>query len=243
VTKDNALYVMFRGSDGSKKQLPAGGVIAIINYPAGDFSPTFESDADAAVNRITDLINRYSLVRPQLENALHKWERAQSVYAQTRAKPDVKAALISPIPELVIGSDTYKNVRLVGVNGEKISVSHAAGVANIDASALSAGEIRRLNQTSDSVQVGTERQKARAITGPTAAELSPAAIYIEKISDVAISSIGDRFGVNHQTLRVWLLDFLMPLLVLILTVTLVIQSLKARNAPTVLPKRSPPSIS
>lgn len=80
--QDNALYSTIVTSDGQRKQVKSGGVLAVVPYPPAGFDIYFADTAKAAIAKLGTMEDSYPAVQGQLEQVRGKWVRALSVFQQ-----------------------------------------------------------------------------------------------------------------------------------------------------------------
>lgn len=228
--QDNALYATVVTAAGQPKKLKASAVIKAVAYPPFTLDPAFEDLAGMNLREIAQLEERYPRVRPQLETARGKWERALAVFRQNKAEPGAA----------VQGKSTWpKGARLTSATADSATVTDATGVRTFPLATLSAAQVLALNATSRTLQLplGVRTSGAPAETGTAGKTAEPGGLtqHVEKGGRKAIATFSKTLGISDRAFSVWTFFVILPALVLILLIALV-ASLR-RGVATVLPQR------
>ena len=214
--QDNALYATVVTSTGQPKKLKAAAVIKAIAYPPLAFDPAFEDLAQLNLQQIAQLEARYPRVRPQLETARNKWERALVVFRENKPKPAAVQQADSP---------WSKGARLTSATADSATVTDTTGVRTFPLATLSAAQVLALNQTSRTIQLplGVQTSAASAETSTAGKIAEPGGLTrrVEMVGRKTIATVSSALSIPDQTFSVWTFFVVLPGLVLILLIALV----------------------
>ncbi len=223
ILKGSANLWVVTGADGNQKRIKADSVRANIDYPPNDFDQGLPSLAASALDKIRALEGEWPRLSLPLAKARGKWERALSSYQQTNKKPDVST---ESLPIFEVNKARYSNVRMTSANYETATITHSTGVTRLRIADLTTPQIIRLNQTSDSRQIGTAAaDEARAV----ARAGSTLTTKLRKKGMRLLEIFAERIGLETHVMTTWLIFVIFPALIIGLVVGNVVQSRKMRS--------------
>ncbi len=228
--QENALYATLVNAAGERKQLKAGGVLAVLPYPPLSFEANFGNTAHAAIAKIESLTRNYPAVRAPLEKARGKWVRALSVFEQ---HPPVtsETPANSGLSTLSLRHGIFHNVRLTKASPGTATLTHASGIAVIPIAELTAAQILDLNRHATAVQLplGISRPAA-----PAQRETGGLTSSIGAAGRSAVSFCAERIGVDEAVFGIWAFYVVLPGMVLLLLLSLILSRAR-RTAPGIKP--------
>ncbi len=215
--QENALYATVIDTTGQRKQLKAGGVLAVLPYPPLSLDTDFENTARPAIAKIKSLEENYPSVRSQLEKARAKWARALSVFEQ-RAQPAVTPGNTS-LPALSLGRGLFQNVRLTNATHESVTFHHASGVATIPLAELTPAQIVDLNRHTAAIQLPLGITRVIAPTPPKSNALTA---RVEANGKKIVNFCATKVGVSPAAFSVWTFFVVLPAAVLLLLLSVLV---------------------
>ena len=140
--------------NGAREEIPAGGIIAIIEYPPAQPDGATTQRAATALNQIDALLAKFPRAQfPQIHAKLvplaAKWRSAQQLAAT--AATSLAAATVRPPSStqgLIITTtdgQRFDGVTSTKVDGETLSFEHSAGVASVPLAKLTPELQRKFN--------------------------------------------------------------------------------------------------
>ncbi len=222
--QENALYATVIDVAGQRKQLKAGGVLAVLPYPPLSLEPDFENTARPALAKIESLKQTYPAVRAQLEKARGKWARALNVFEQgaPAAAATPTGALLSV---LSLKRGVLQNVRLTSATPESVTVYHASGVATVPIAELTPAQIVDLNRHSKSVQIPLGISRA-----PASPRLEHGSLTarVEASGRKVLHFCAAKIGINPVVLSVWTFFVALPAAVVLLLLSMLLSARRSR---------------
>ncbi|MDQ3199594.1 MAG: hypothetical protein M3Q46_10520 [Verrucomicrobiota bacterium] len=225
--QDNSLYATLVTASGERKQLKAGGVLAVLPYPPPSFDAEFASTATSAIAKIDSLARTYPAVQAPLEKGRGKWTRALNLFKQRRpaAAPTPASA---PVATFSLHNKILQDVRVTHVSAGVVTLTHASGVTTLPIAELTPAQILELNRHSSFIQL------------PLSTEQRPAAATAASVSDddltAKIGSVGRRvanfcatqIGIAPAVFDIWAYFVVLPGLVLLLLLALTLRLTRGR---------------
>jgi hypothetical protein len=225
IRRDNPLYSTLVSANGEHKQLKTAGVVGILDYPPPSFDDSFPDLAHSTLDKIQTLERQFPPLQRQLEITRGKWDRALSVYDQSRRRNTVAAQNAHTLPGLNLKAAQYSNARLISATHDSATIAHDGGVTKVPLKELTVPQIVRLNATSDTTQLGTtafvEGQAASSQSSSMSNKINAAGVG-------ALAFIASRTGIGYDTLHAWLLFVIFPGLILTMLVVNLAKAGKAR---------------
>lgn len=225
IRRDNPLYSTLVSANGEHKQLKTAGVVGILDYPPPSFDDSFPDLAHSTLDKIQTLERQFPPLQRQLEITRGKWDRALSVYDQSRRRNTVAAQNAHTLPGLNLKTAQYSNARLISATHDSATIAHDGGVTKVPLKELTVPQIVRLNATSDTTQLGTtafvEGQAASSQSSSMSNKINAAGVG-------ALAFIASRTGIGYDTLHAWLLFVIFPGLILTMLVVNLAKAGKAR---------------
>ena len=225
IRRDNPLYSTLVSANGEHKQLKTAGVVGILDYPPPSFDDSFPDLAHSTLDKIQTLERQFPPLQRQLEITRGKWDRALSVYDQSRRRNTVAAQNAHTLPSLNLKAAQYSNARLISATHDSATIAHDGGVTKVPLKELTVPQIVRLNATSDTTQLGTtafvEGQAASSQSSSMSNKINAAGVG-------ALAFIASRTGIGYDTLHAWLLFVIFPGLILTMLVVNLAKAGKAR---------------
>jgi hypothetical protein len=225
IRRDNPLYSTLVSANGEHKQLKTAGVVGILDYPPPSFDDSFPDLAHSTLDKIQTLERQFPPLQRQLEMTRGKWDRALSVYDQSRRRNTVAAQNAHTLPGLNLKAAQYSNARLISATHDSATIAHDGGVTKVPLKELTVPQIVRLNATSDTTQLGTtafvEGQAASSQSSSMSNKINAAGV-------AALAFIASRTGIGYDTLHAWLLFVIFPGLILTMLVVNLAKAGKAR---------------
>ena len=234
IRKDNPLYSTLVSANGEHKQLKTAGVVGILDYPPPSFDDSFPDLARSTLDKIQTLERQFPPLQRELEMTRGKWDRALSVYDQSRRRKTVVAQNARTLPGLNLKAAQYSNARLISVTHDSATIAHDGGVTKIPLKELTVPQIVSLNATSKTTQLGTT-----AFPEDQAASSQPRSMSnkINAAGVGALAFIASRTGIGYDTLHAWLLFVIFPGLILTMLVVNLAKAGKARALSSAKPDR------
>jgi len=225
IRRDNPLYSTLVSANGEHKQLKTAGVVGILDYPPPRFDDSFPDLARSTLDKIQTLERQFPPLQRQLEMTRGKWDRALSVYDQSRRRKTVAAQNAHTLPGLNLKAAQYSNARLISATHDSATIVHDGGVTKVPLKELTVPQIVSLNATSDTIQLGTtvfpEREAAFSQSWSVSNKINAAGVG-------ALAFIASRIGIGYDTLHAWLLFVIFPGLILTMLVVNLAKAGKAR---------------
>lgn len=225
IRRDNPLYSTLVSANGEHKQLKTAGVVGILDYPPPSFDDSFPDLAHSTLDKIQTLERQFPPLQRQLEITRGKWDRALSVYDQSRRRNTVAAQNAHTLPSLNLKAAQYSNARLISATHDSATIAHDGGVTKVPLKELTVPQIVRLNATSDTTQLGTtafvDGQAASSQSSSMSNKINAAGVG-------ALAFIASRTGIGYDTLHAWLLFVIFPGLILTMLVVNLAKAGKAR---------------
>ena len=225
IRRDNPLYSTLVSANGEHKQLKTAGVVGILDYPPPSFDDSFPDLAHSTLDKIQTLERQFPPLQRQLEMTRGKWDRALSVYGQSRRRNTAAAQNAHTLPGLNLKAAQYSNARLISATHDLATIAHDGGVTKVPLKELTVPQIVRLNATSDTTQLGTtafvEGQAASSQSSSMSNKINAAGV-------AALAFIASRTGIGYDTLHAWLLFVIFPGLILTMLVVNLAKAGKAR---------------
>ena len=225
IRKDNPLYSTLVSAKGEHRQLKTAGVVGILDYPPPSFDDSFPDLARSTLDKIQTLERQFPPLQRQLEITRGKWDRALSVYDQSRRRNTVAAQNAHTLPGLNLKTAQYSNARLISATHDSATIAHDGGVTKVPLKELTVPQIVRLNATSKTTQLGTtvfpEDQAASSQSRSMSNKINAAGVG-------ALAFIASRTGIGYDTLHAWLLFVIFPGLILTMLVVNLAKAGKAR---------------
>lgn len=225
IRRDNPLYSTLVSANGEHKQLKTAGVVGILDYPPPSFDDSFPDLAHSTLDKIQTFERQFPPLQRQLEITRGKWDRALSVYDQSRRRNTVAAQNAHTLPSLNLKAAQYSNARLISATHDSATIAHDGGVTKVPLKELTVPQIVRLNATSDTTQLGTtafvEGQAASSQSSSMSNKINAAGVG-------ALAFIASRTGIGYDTLHAWLLFVIFPGLILTMLVVNLAKAGKAR---------------
>jgi hypothetical protein len=122
--RENALSSSLVSSAGQLKHLKTAGIVADVAYPPYTFDDNFAETVNATLKQVRTLEQQLPHVRPQLALVRGKWERALSVYHQTRKPTPNALQKEASLAVLSLKSARYTNARLLAATYDSATISH-----------------------------------------------------------------------------------------------------------------------
>jgi hypothetical protein len=227
IRRDNPLYSTLVSANGERKQLKTAGVVGILDYPPPRFDDSFPDLAHSTLDKIQVLERQFPPLQRQLEMTRGKWDRALSVYDQSRRRKTVAAQNAHTLPGLNLKAAQYSNARLISATHDSATIAHDGGVTKIPLKELTVPQIVSLNATSDTTQLGTtvfpEGEAGSSQSWSLSNKINAAGVG-------ALAFIASRIGIGYDALHAWLLFVLFPGLILTMLVVNLAKAGKARAA-------------
>jgi hypothetical protein len=234
IRRDNPLYSTLVSANGEHKQLKTAGVVGILDYPPPSLDDSFPDLARSTLDKIQTLERQFPLLQRQLEMTRGKWDRALSVYDQSRRRNTVAAQNSHTLPGLNLKAAQYSNARLMSATHDSATIAHDGGVTKVPLKELTVLQIVSLNATSHTTQLGTtafvEGQAASFQSSSITNKINAAGVG-------ALAFIASRTGIGYDTLHAWLLFIIFPGLILTMLVVNLAKAGKARAASLPKPDR------
>ncbi len=225
--RDNPLYSSVTPTSGQRRQVKTGGVIDAFDYPPVTFDVSFPYTARAILAKLQARAKQMPAVRPQLEAAVGKWQRALSVYEQTD-QSGLSAQEKVSLPVFAINGQQYTHARLTAATYESAAIAHDLGVARIPIRQLDTSQILRLNSTSKTIQLGTSVLYDKV---PEAdAKVSSFTGRLRNIGMGLLEFAQRQTGIRADLMSIWLLFLILPALVVILATMNLVQGHKLKKA-------------
>jgi hypothetical protein len=223
--QENALYASIVDTTGQRKQLKAGGVLAVLPYPPLSLDPDFESIARPAIARLESLERTYPTVQPQLEKARGKWERALSVFQQ-RAPVSAATPAAGPLATLSLKRGVFRDVHLTSATQGSATFRHATGVATIPLSELTPAQIVDLNRHSSSVQLplGISR-----VFVPPTSKTGDLTSRVEAYGKRVVNFLSAKAGISPAVFSVWTFFVALPAAVVLLLLGILLSARRSRT--------------
>ena len=225
IRRDNPLYSTLVSANGEHKQLKTAGVVGILDYPPPSFDDSFPDLAHSTLDKIQTLERQFPPLQRQLEITRGKWDRALSVYDQSRRRNTVAAQNAHTLPGLNLKAAQYSNARLISATHDSATIAHDGGVTKVPLKELTVPQIVRLNATSDTTQLGTTAFVEGQAASPQSSSMSN---KINAAGVAALAFIASRTGIGYDTLHAWLLFVIFPGLILTMLVVNLAKAGKAR---------------
>ena len=234
IRRDNPLYSTLVSANGEHRQLKTAGVVGILDYPPPSFDDSFPDLARSTLDKIQTLERQFPPLQRQLEITRGKWDRALSVYDQSRRRKTVAAQNAHTLPGLNLKAVQYSNIRLISATYDSATIAHDGGVTKIPLKELTVPQIVSLNATSKTTQLGTT-----AFPEDQAASSQPRSMSnkINAAGVGALAFIASRTGIGYDTLHAWLLFVIFPGLILTMLVVNLAKAGKARALSSPKPDR------
>ena len=227
-SRDNPLYSALTQMDGQRKKVKTAGVLGAFDYPPITFDQTLPETARSNLDKLLALERQFPRVQEQLVATRSRWERALSAYQQTASqKPSTQES--ANVTLLKIGTERYLHARLTGGTHDTATITHDLGVARIPLRRLDVSQIVSLNATSNAFQIGTAPVVDQTVKAATRQE----DVWTSKLREVGtgiLSSVQRLTGLEADTLGVWLLFAVFPLLIVLLVASNLTQGRKLRRA-------------
>lgn len=223
--QENVLYATVIDAAGQRKQLKAGGVLAVLPYPPLSLEADFESTAKPAIARIESLQQTYPAVRSQLEKARGKWTRALNVFEQ-RTPASAAASVSTPLSVLSLKRGVFQNVKLTNATRESVTFHHASGVATIPLAELTSAQIVDLNRHSRSVQLPL------GISGAVARPLLDSGSLTARVEAKGrkiVNFCAAKLGIRPAVFTVWTFFVALPGAVLLLLLAIILSARRPRT--------------
>ena len=235
--QDNVLYATLVTFTGERKQLKAGGILAVLPYPPASFDDSFADSAQRAIQKIDSLEQTYPTIRQPLQQARAKWTRALTTFSQMHAKPATTAVRHDQPYVLSVGGGIFHNARITSATPVSVTIMHASGVTTLPIAQLNDAQLLELNRTSDKVQLplGIMRPAGRVPAGSVPTE-SPLTLRVEAMGRSAVNLFAEKFGVSAATFSVWTFFVVLPGAVLLLLLGLIASARRSAGRVTRLPK-------
>lgn len=234
IRRDNPLYSTLLSANGEHKQLKTAGVVGILDYPPPSFDDSFPDLARSTLDKIQALERQFPPLQRELEMTRGKWDRALSVYDQSRRRKTVAAQNAHTLPGLNWKAVQYSNIRLISATYDSATIAHDGGVTKIPLKELTVPQIVSLNATSKTTQLGTtafpEDQAASSQSRSMSNKINAAGVG-------ALAFIASRTGIGYDTLHAWLLFVIFPGLILTMLVVNLAKAGKARALSSPKPDR------
>jgi len=225
IRRDNPLYSTLVSANGEHKQLKTAGVVGILDYPPPSFDDSFPDLAHSTLEKIQTLERQFPPLQRQLEMTRGKWDRALSVYDQSRRPNKVAPQNAPTLPGLNLKAAQYSNARLISATHDSVTIAHDGGVTKVPLKELTVPQIVSLNATSHTIQLGT----TVFVEGPAASSQSSSMSNKINAAGVgALAFIASRTGIGYDTLHAWLLFVIFPGLILTMLVVNLAKAGKAR---------------
>ena len=225
IRRDNPLYSTLVSANGEHRQLKTAAVVGILDYPPPSFDDSFPDLAHSTLDKIQALERQFPPLQRQLEMTRGKWDRALSVYDQSRRRNTVAAQNAHTLPGLNLKAAQYSNARLISATHDSAAIAHDGGVTKVPLKELTVPQIVSLNATSKRTQLGTtafpEDQAASSQSWSMSNKINAAGVG-------ALAFIASRTGIGYDTLHAWLLFVIFPGLILTMLVVNLAKAGKAR---------------
>jgi hypothetical protein len=226
IRRDNPLYSTLVSANGERKQLKTAGVVGILDYPPPRFDDSFPDLAHSTLDKIQVLERQFPPLQRQLEMTRGKWDRALSVYDQSRRRNTVAAQNAHTLPGLNLKAAQYANARLISATHDSATIAHDNGVTKIPLKELTVPQIVSLNATSDTTQLGTTTAFPDNEAGSSKSWSISNKINAAGVG--ALAFVASRTGIGYDTLHAWLLFVIFPGLILAMLVVNIAKARKAR---------------
>ncbi len=223
--QENALYAAMIDAAGQRKQLKAGGVLAVLPYPPLSLDADFGSSARPAIARIESLQQTYPAVRSQLEKARGKWARALEVFEQ-RTPVSSASPVSTPLSVLSLKSGVFQDVKLTKATHQSVTFHHASGVATVPLAELTPAQIVDLNRHSNSLQLPLGI--SRAVARPQLENGSLTA-RVEAKGRKIVRFCAAKLGISPAVFSVWTFFVVLPGAVLMLVLAITLSARRSRT--------------
>lgn len=220
---DNVLYATLVTPTGDRKQLKAGGVLAVLPYPPPSFDADFAQTAQTAIAKINALARPHPSVQSQLEKARGKWSKALRVFEQ-RAPVPVGDRLLT----FRLGGNILQDVRLTSANSRAVTLTHASGVRTVPIVELSPVQVLELNRHSSAIQLPLGMEGGARSSGLVPAENGVTA-RVGAVGRNVANFCATAIGVESAHFTIWVFYVVLPGLILLLLLGLILGLTRKRS--------------
>lgn len=218
LTKQSVAFAQIVRPNGAREEIPAGGIVAIIEYPPAQPDGATAQRAATALTQIDAALAKFPRAQfPQIEAKLvplaAKWRSAQQLAAAAAIR--LAATPVRPPPAIqgltitTTDGQQFDGVTSTKVEGEILSFEHSAGVASVPLAKLTPELQRKFNydpkvieaaKAAKAAKIAADAQLAQA-TAMKQKEAEPAKTGEAKVKDqILYGDVIQKIAGDGQTL-------------------------------------------